>query len=106
MHAEHAISEVVYEEVRRPLGTDAAHIYGGLQATLTKWCEQYKVPYSPIPVATIKKFATGKGNASKQDMLDAANGRFTDDNECDAYWMLKYYQSTLPDTTKSASIFE
>ena len=92
---EHAVKQVVYEEVRRHLGTDAAHVYGGLQGTLTKWCEANRVPYSAIPVGTIKKFATGKGNASKQDMIKAASDQhtFTNDNECDAYWVLKCHLS-------------
>ena len=34
------IGVVHYEEVRRTSGTDAAHVYGGLLATLTAWCEQ------------------------------------------------------------------
>ena len=34
------IGVVHYEEVRRHVGTDAAHVYGGLLATLTAWCEQ------------------------------------------------------------------
>src|SRR4051794_21813547 len=34
------IGVVHYEEVRRHLSTDAAHVHGGLLATLTSWCEQ------------------------------------------------------------------
>src|SRR4029077_1208922 len=33
------IGVIHYEEIRRHLGTDAAHIFGGLLATLTAWCE-------------------------------------------------------------------
>src|SRR5574338_258752 len=36
---------VVFEEVRRHAGVDAAHAYGGFLATLTAWCEQHNVPY-------------------------------------------------------------
>lgn len=86
------IHAVYFEEVRRHLGTDAAHVYGGLMAILTSWCEQNKVPYSGIPVGTIKKHATGKGNADKAAMIAAAEqlmGRFTkDDNEADALCLL------------------
>ena len=32
-------TQVVYEEVRRHVATDAAHVYGGFMAVLTKWCE-------------------------------------------------------------------
>lgn len=35
---------IYFEEVRRHAGVDAAHVYGGLMATLTTWCEQRGVP--------------------------------------------------------------
>ena len=59
------IHGVYFEEVRRHLGVDAAHVYGGLLATLTAWCEQKSFPYEGVPVGTIKRHATGKGNADK-----------------------------------------
>ena len=83
---------VVFEEVRRHLGTDAAHVYGGLLAILTKWCESNKIPYKGYGVGTIKKFATGKGNALKEHMIAAAQKHrpeITDDNEADAFWILQ-----------------
>ena len=57
------IAAIWYEEVRRHAGTDAAHVYGGLMATLTAWAELRGVPYQGVPVGTIKRHATGKGNA-------------------------------------------
>lgn len=84
---------IYYEEVRRHKATDAAHVYGGLLAVLTAWCEDNAIPYTGVPVGTIKKFATGKGNASKQDMINAAKLEGidpVDDNEADAYWILEY----------------
>ena len=33
------IAGIWFEEVRRHLGTDAAHVYGGLMASLTSWAE-------------------------------------------------------------------
>jgi hypothetical protein len=84
---------VYYEEVRAHKGTAAAHVYGGLQAVLTAWCEKHRIPYAGVPVGTIKKHATGKGNCGKQAMIDMANlvGINTvDDNEADAYWLLDY----------------
>src|SRR5262245_56034797 len=32
------IGVIHYEGIRRHAGTDAAHVYGGLLATLTSWC--------------------------------------------------------------------
>ena len=59
------IAAIWFEEVRRHVGTDAAHVYGGLMATLTAWAELRGVPYQGVPVGTIKNHATGKGNAGE-----------------------------------------
>ena len=86
------LSRIVhFEEVRRHAGTDAAHIYGGLLATLTAWCEQHGIAYQGVPVGTIKRFATGKGNADKAAMIAAIRARGfspADDNEADALAIL------------------
>lgn len=87
------ITQVYFEEVRRHLGTDAAHLYGGLLAVLSEECELRKLPYSGIPVGTIKKHATGKGNANKDQMLQAAKNEgwnVYDDNHADALWLLNF----------------
>jgi Holliday junction resolvasome RuvABC endonuclease subunit len=85
------IQAVYFEEVRRHMSTDAAHVYGGLLATLTSWCELNHIPYQGVPVGTIKKHMTNKGNASKQEMIEAVQHRgygVTDDNEADALSIL------------------
>ena len=90
------IAALWFEEVRRHAGTDAAHVYGGLMATLTAWAEMRGVPYEGVPVGTIKRFATGKGNANKEAMIASARARGfspADDNEADAiailFWALE-----------------
>ena len=90
--------ECVYEEVRNHKGVDAAHIYGGLWGALTSWCEAKKVPYIGVPVGTIKKFATGKGNASKEEVIAACVewGYAPEyDNEADAIALFRQYASLL-----------
>lgn len=85
------IEAVHFEEVRRHAGVDAAHAYGGFLATLTAWCEHHQIPYQGVPVGTIKKHATGKGNADKAAMLAAARlmgHQPADDNEADALCLL------------------
>lgn len=81
------IGLVFYEEVRRHRGTDAAHVYGGLLAVLTSWCEENGIAYQGVPVQAIKKHVTGKGNADK-DAVIAGVRKFgfspADDNEADA----------------------
>ena len=39
------IDALHFEEVRRHVSTDAAHVYGGFLATLTAWCEHHQMPY-------------------------------------------------------------
>ena len=91
-HAD-GIDSLHFEEVRRHVSTDAAHAYGGFLATLTSWCEHHQIPYQGVPVGTIKKHATGKGNASKDEMITAMRrlGHVpTDDNEADALAILHW----------------
>ncbi len=75
------LEAIYFEEVRRHVGTDAAHLYGGFLATLTAWCEQNAIPYEGVPVGTIKRHITGKGNADKAAVFDAV--RATGFNPCD-----------------------
>jgi len=91
------IEAIYFEEVRRHAGTDAAHVFGGLLAVLTSWGELRGVPYQGVPVGTIKKHASGKGNANKQAMIDAARKRGfnpADDNEADAIAILLWALET------------
>jgi len=91
------IAAIWFEEVRRHIGTDAAHIYGGFLATMTAWCERECVAYQGVPVGTIKRFATGKGNAGKDAVLAAIRQRGfhpADDNEADAIAILLWALET------------
>lgn len=87
------VTVVAYEEVRRHMGVDAAHIYGGIVAVISEECEARGIPYVGVPVGTVKKLATGKGNAKKPAMIESANARWPgspaclDDNEADARWI-------------------
>lgn len=91
------LAAIYFEEVRRHLGTDAAHIYGGLLATLTSWCELQDIAYQGVPVSTIKRFITGKGNADKAAVITAVRARGfqpVDDNEADAIAILLWSLET------------
>ena len=91
------IGAVFFEEVRRHAGVDAAHAYGGFMAHLTAWCEHHQIPYQGVPVGTIKRHATGKGNAGKQDVIAAVRRRSyqpADDNEADALALLHWALDT------------
>jgi hypothetical protein len=85
------ITAIWFEAVRRHTATDAAHVYGGLMATLTAWAERRGVAYEGVPVGTIKRHVTGRGNADKVAMVAAVRARGfkpADDNEADALALL------------------
>ena len=87
------VGVVVFEEVRRHLGTAAAHAYGGYLAHLTAWAEANRIPYQGVPVGTIKRHVTGKGNADKQAVIEAVRRLGfapADDNEADALALLNW----------------
>ena len=69
--------DVVYlEEVRRHAGTNAAHIYGGLAgASSPPGASTTEFPYQGVPVGTIKRHVTGKGNASKDAVIEAVRAQ-------------------------------
>lgn len=96
------VDRIVLEEVRshkrpqqRRENVGAAQVYGGYLATLAQYCETQEppIPYEGISVGTIKKWATGKGNASKDLVVQRANEIIghrdvVDDNEADAVVLL------------------
>ncbi|NBT36494.1 MAG: hypothetical protein EBT03_13335 [Betaproteobacteria bacterium] len=87
------IDAVFFEEVRRHLGVDAAHAYGGFLASLSAWCEYQHIPYSGVPVTTLKRALAGKGNAGKAEVIAAVRAlghRPVDDNEADALALLHF----------------
>lgn len=86
-----SLEAIYFEEVRRHLGVDAAHLYGGFLATLTAWCEHRAIAYQGVPVGTIKRHVTAKGNAGKDAVIAAVAARGfnpKDDNEADAIALL------------------
>lgn len=94
------IEFVVFEEVRAHMAVDAAHVYGGLVAILQTFCLDNQIEYKGVPVGTIKKFATGKGNAKKPDMILAATRLYPsiniiDDNHADSLCLLHWAKTNL-----------
>jgi hypothetical protein len=91
------IAAIWFEEVRRHAGTDAAHVFGGLLATLTAWAELRGIPYSGVPVGTWKRCLCGRGNASKDEVIEAvaANGFSpASSDEADALAILHWVVAT------------
>lgn len=63
-------------------------VHGAVRTALI----EAQIQYATFPPTSLKKFATGRGNATKTDMALAALKRggveFRDDNQCDAWWLL------------------
>ena len=87
----------------------SCEFFGGMKSVLSTYCEEFDVPCQGFPIGTIKKRATGKGNANKEDMIKAANaargfdlvvdGYATvgSDNVADAFWVLTLLGEQFPD---------
>jgi Holliday junction resolvasome RuvABC endonuclease subunit len=93
-----SIDVVVYERVagfHKGAIIHAAKMVGIMES----FCEESKIEYRAYSAAEIKKFATGKGNANKPKMIEAAKLKYPsveiiDDNHADA---LHIYHLALQD---------
>ena len=85
---------VIFEEVRKHMGTAAAHVYGGIVAVLMSTCEDMGIPYSSCPVGVWKKAVVGKGNAKKATIRSYVQAHFKSDcisfDEADAICILEW----------------
>jgi hypothetical protein len=74
-----------------PTHAQAAGITGMVHGAVRLILIQLGVRYALVPPATLKRYATGRGNAGKPEMAVASFKRagleFTDDNQCDAWWL-------------------
>ena len=98
VHELEPLDIVIYE---RPAGQHANSIIhqAKLIAILEEFCEENNIEYRAFSASEIKKFATGKGNANKQEMIDAAKTKYgytgSDDNEADAILMRELFRQEL-----------
>ncbi len=78
------------EDVKRHAGTIAAHMHGEIRGGLMAAMAALDVPRTGVTVQAIKRAATGRGNASKGDLIAAAAARWALDevteDEADALW--------------------
>lgn len=86
-----------YEYVCRWSGFSAAHTYGGFRGLLLAIACRLDIPVTRAPVGSVKKFATGNGNADKAAMTEAAEAAFgvtpSSDDEADAIWVAAWTRS-------------
>lgn len=90
VHSAQKLDLIVYE---RPAGRNAHAIIHAakLVGIVEEFCEANHIQYRAYSASEVKKFATGKGNASKDQMILAAKEKlgYTGDNhnEADALWI-------------------
>lgn len=74
-----------------PTHAHGAGITGMVQGVVRFQLIRDGIPYLTVPAATLKKYATGKGNATKPDMRMELFKRtgidLKDDNQVDAWWL-------------------
>ena len=98
IHELENIEVLVYE---RPGGfhTNSIIHQSKLIAVMETWCEENNIEYRAYSSSEIKKFATGKGNAGKPQMIQSAKEKLgytgNDDNEADALWLLNLCKHSL-----------
>ena len=84
---------VVYEQPHHRGGA-ATEIAVGFATHLQSVCFYKQVEHVPVHTQALKAFATGSGNASKEDMIKACITKLDvnpkDDNHADALWLLAY----------------
>lgn len=51
----------------------ASEVLGGMKVTVATWAEEHNLISNGYAISTIKKYATGNGKASKEEMIIAAN---------------------------------
>lgn len=91
------LNVIVYEQAHHR-GGYATSLCVGLVTETLAFAADKNIETMPVHSATLKKWATGKGNANKDAMMKAAK-KFghdpKDDNEADAILLYKYAESTL-----------
>lgn len=81
----HQVTVIAYEDVKRHMGTDAAHAYGAFLCIVQMVADSHRATLQPVGVKTIKKFWAGNGNADKDAMKAQATVRgFKPDTDNDA----------------------
>ena len=86
---------VVVYEMAHMRGGHATEILVGMTTRIEEFCESKGIEYSSVHSATLKKFATGKGRSSKEDMIRVARTKFnrpdlSSDDEADALHALAW----------------
>lgn len=98
LHFRHWLKDMISNEITF-VAYEQAHHRGGapteigvnLTGRVQEVCAELKIEFATVHTGTLKKFATGSGTASKDDMVNAARKILKrdpeDDNEADAVFI-------------------
>ncbi|HNF94342.1 MAG TPA: hypothetical protein PLQ75_06805 [Anaerolineales bacterium] len=80
-------------------GKSAVEVSQKYRGVVEGFCAYHNIPYTAIQPADLKRFATGKGVAEKQEMIAVARARYgyngNEDNEADALIMWHFLSEQL-----------
>ncbi len=106
IHNSHPFETLVAEDVHSRF-INATKSLCELRGVAILWCNLFNVKFiGDISAKTIKKHATGNGNASKDRMIHFARLQWNtkaihDDNEADALHLLDYYKLVVDASEKA-----
>jgi hypothetical protein len=100
-----ALTLIAYEQFHHRGGA-ATELAAGFATRVQEFCATWALEHAAVHSATLKKFATGKGNADKPAMIAAVirrgwaagqvrDGGPLDDNQADALALLHFVQAEL-----------
>jgi hypothetical protein len=92
-----AVGVIVYEQTHQRGGA-ATEVAAGFSTRVQEFCAQYGLEHAAIHSGTLKRWATGRGNADKPAMVAAAQRRGyqgADEDEADARLLLGYALAEL-----------
>ena len=95
--------DVAVYELPFARGRDATRCLWGIAGIIEAVCTSWGMAVLDVTPGEIKKFAAGKGGASKEEMGDAAEAMgYPGGNEhgADAFLLLKYAERYIPERTK------
>jgi Holliday junction resolvasome RuvABC endonuclease subunit len=98
------INLVAFELPAATMHAGATIHHSKMNGIMEKVCASMEIEYLSFATSEIKKFATGKGNAKKDEMIKAAKDSLgyegDNDNEADALWILNLAKSNLIKNSK------
>ena len=90
--------ELIVFEAANQRGGAATEVAAGFSTRVLEFCARHGIEHASVHSGTLKRFTTGKGNASKQEMLEAVARRWKrvdTDDEADALALMHFALAEL-----------